>query len=101
MLDGIPLSRIPVKPSVAEVTSEAITQTVWTVRCDSFQPGNECAKALDGNSSTFWQTADNAPLPHSITIDMKKSSLVGSITIQPRQDGNNNGHIGQHTISLR
>ena len=101
MLDGIPLSSIPAKPSVAEVTSGAVSRTGWTVACDSFQPGNECAKAIDGNSSSFWQTASNSPLPHSITIDMKTSFLVGNITIQPRQDGNNNGHIGQHTISFR
>ncbi|KAL8830941.1 MAG: hypothetical protein Q9191_001149 [Dirinaria sp. TL-2023a] len=101
MLDGIPLASIPAKPSVAEVTSGAISRTGWTVKCDSFQSGNDCAKAVDGNSSTFWLTASNAALPHSITIDMKKSFLVGNITIQPRQDGNSNGHIGQHTISLR
>ena len=100
-LDGIPLSQIPRRPSVQQATAGAISQTGWTVTCDSFQTGYECAKAIDGNSSTFWQAATNGAFPHTITIDMKTSSLVGSITIQPRQDGNSNGNIGQHTISLR
>ena len=103
-LDGISLSNIPAKPSVAEVTSAAIDRSTWSVVCDSFQPGNECANAIDGNADTFWHTEfgpDNTPLPHSITIDLKQSFLVGNITIEPRQDGNSNGHIGQHTIALR
>ena len=102
-LDGVPLSEIPGlngKP-VPDATAGAISQSGWTATCDSFQTGNECAKAIDGNSSTFWLTAATAALPHSITIDMKTSQLVGSVSIAPRGDGNNNGHIGQHTIALR
>ena len=34
------------------------------------------------------------------TIDMKKSYLVNGLTYLPRQDGNSNGNIGQHTISV-
>lgn len=100
-LDGVPLSRIPARPSVAAVTAGAINRAGWTVTCDSFQAGNECAKAIDGDTSTLWQSSANAPFPHSIIIDMKTTSLVGSVTIQPRQDGSSNGRIGQHTISLR
>ena len=103
-LDGVALSNIPTKPSTAQVVSAAVDRSVWSVVCDSFQPGNECANAIDGNANTFWHTEwdpVNAPLPHSITIDMKESFLVGNITIEPRQDGNSNGHIGQHIIALR
>lgn len=100
-LDGIPLTRIPARPSVAAATSGGIDRTSWTVSCDSFKTGNECLNAIDGNASTFWDAGDSTALPHTITIDMKTSSLVGSITIQPRQDGNSYGNIGQHTISLR
>lgn len=100
-LDGIPLSRIPTRLSVAAATSGSIDRTPWTVSCDSFQPGNECLNAIDGNANSFWGADASAALPHTITIDMKTSALVGSITLQPRQDGNSNGNIGQHTISLR
>lgn len=100
-LDGIPLTRIPARPSVAVATSGSIDRTSWTVSCDSFQVGNECQNAIDGNANTFWAADTSAALPHTFTIDMKTSSLVGSVTLQPRQDGNSNGNIGQHTISLR
>ena len=80
-----------------------IDRTGWTVTADSFQPGNEPAKAIDGNTSTFWHTAfspTNAPLPHNITVNMAKSYYVTSVTYQPRQDGNSNGNIGQHMVML-
>lgn len=100
-LDGIPLSRIPTRLSVAAATSGSIDRTSWTVSCDSSQTGNGCQNAIDGNTNTFWGADSNTALPHTITIDMKTSSLVGSVTLQPRQDGNSNGNIGQHTIFLR
>ena len=103
-LEGVPLSKIPARLSAAQVASDAIDRASWTVTCDSEQTGNECTKAIDGDPNTFWQTnssPEGAPLPHSITIDLKLSLLVGNITIQPRQDGSNDGHIGQHIVTLR
>ncbi|KAI1310306.1 hypothetical protein F5Y03DRAFT_35206 [Xylaria venustula] len=81
----------------------AISRTGWTVTADSFQPGNEAVKAIDGNSSTFWHTAYSptiAPLPHYIQLDMKKSYVINGVSYQPRQDGNSNGNIGQHTVTV-
>jgi galactose oxidase len=81
----------------------AISRTGWTVSADSAQTGNEAAKAIDGNSSTFWHTAYSpsvAPLPHYIQVDLLKSYVVNGISIQPRQDGSSNGNIGQHTLTL-
>ncbi|KAI1125933.1 hypothetical protein F5Y10DRAFT_245937 [Nemania abortiva] len=81
----------------------AIPRTGWTVTADSFQPGNEAAKAIDGNSSTFWHTAYSptiAPLPHYIQLDMKKSYVINGVSYQPRQDSSSNGNIGQHTVTL-
>ena len=80
-----------------------VDRTGWTVTADSFQPGNEPAKAIDGNSSTFWHTEFspvNTPLPHNITVNMTKSFYVTSVTYSPRQDGNSNGNIGQHQVML-
>lgn len=102
--DGVSLAAIPAKPATAEVVAGAISQTGWTCTVDSAQAGNPCTNAIDGNSSTFWHTEyspTTAPLPHQITIDMKVSNLVGSITYEPRQDGNSNGNIGEHVISFR
>ncbi|KAI8635328.1 hypothetical protein F5Y19DRAFT_482569 [Xylariaceae sp. FL1651] len=80
-----------------------ISRTGWTVTADSFQTGNEPAKAIDGNTSTFWHTAYSptvAPLPHYIQLDMKKSYVINGVSYQPRQDGSSNGNIGQHTVTL-
>nr|XP_018905384.1 PREDICTED: galactose oxidase-like [Bemisia tabaci] len=75
----------------------------WTVTCDSSHAGNECAKVLDGNVNTFWHSEYQPtarPLPHSITIDMKAVKTVNGLGMLPRQDGNANGLIAGHTISV-
>ncbi|KAL8680010.1 MAG: hypothetical protein Q9186_003776 [Xanthomendoza sp. 1 TL-2023] len=90
--------------SVTLVTSQT-DRTGWTVTVDSFQTGtdNEAAKVLDGNTGTLWHTQwmpTAVPLPHTITLDMKKTYNVNGLTYLPRQDGNANGNIGQHLIQL-
>lgn len=85
----------------AAVNGAAISQAGWTVTVDSFQPGNEGTKAIDGNTNTIWHTEWTpaaAPFPHTITIDMKSTYNVDGFTYLPRQDGNSNGNIGQHQI---
>ncbi|KAI2635520.1 hypothetical protein GGS21DRAFT_539100 [Xylaria nigripes] len=81
----------------------AIPRTGWTATADSFQPGYEPSKAIDGNSSNIWHTAfypNTAPLPHHFQVDMKKRYIINGISYQPRQDLNSNGNIGQHTITV-
>jgi galactose oxidase len=85
----------------APVQGAAISRTGWTVTVDSFEPGNEAIKALDGDTNSIWHTEwapDNIPLPHTITIDMQSVYNVNGLTYLPRQDGNSNGNIGQHQI---
>lgn len=100
-MDGVRLDGIPVQPAVAAVVSAAMPRDRWTVSCDSSQPGNECSNVVDGSADTFWLTESSAPLPHSIVIDMQTAHIVGNITIEPKQDGNLNGNIGQHQVYLR
>jgi len=74
-----------------------------SITVDSFQVGNEGAKAIDGNTSTFWHTEYSptlAALPHSAVIDLTQAELLNGFTYLPRQDGTKNGNIGQHTIEL-
>jgi galactose oxidase len=87
---------------VVASASIALSRTGWTATADSFHVGNEPSKALDGDAATFWHSeySPDDPLPNSITIDMKSSFLVNSVSIQPRQDGSGNGRIGQHKIEL-
>ena len=88
---------------ILRLTDAQAVRTGWTVSTDSFQPGNAAKNVFDGNSSTIWHTVYNpvnVPLPHNITIDMKKSYFVSGLSYQPRQDGNSNGNIGRHEIRL-
>ena len=89
--------------SLLRLVAAQISRTGWTVTADSFQPGNEPARVLDGDTTTFWHTAYspvNAPLPHNITINMQKLYYVNGVSYLPRQDGNSNGNIGQHKVQL-
>ncbi|KAI4161490.1 MAG: hypothetical protein LQ342_004893 [Letrouitia transgressa] len=89
--------------SLTTLVAAQTDRTGWTATADSFQPGNEQAKVLDGNTGTIWHSQyspSNAPLPHTITLDMKKTYNVNGLTYLPRQDGNSNGNIGQHKIQL-
>lgn len=82
--------------------AKPISRTGWIASADSAQSGNEAAKAIDGNTSTFWHTEYSpslASLPHYIQVDLLKSYVVNGLGYQPRQDGKRNGDIGQHTIT--
>ena len=104
--DGVALAAIPAAPAAAEVISAAISQAGWTITVDSQNTAtnNLGTLAIDGSTTTFWHSEYSptlVALPHTATIDMKSSYLIGSITYLPRQDGNSNGNIGQHIISIR
>ena len=104
--DGVNLAAIPAAPAVSDVIAAAISQAGWTIVVDSQNTltANLGTDAIDGNTSSFWHSEYNpvlVALPHTATINMQTASLVGSITYLPRQDGQANGRIGQHTIQLR
>ena len=104
--DGVALAAIPAAPAAAAVIAGAISQAGWTITVDSQNSAtnNLGTLAIDGSNTTFWHSQYEPTLvnlPHTATIDMKTASLVGSISYLPRQDGNGNGNIGQHIISLR
>jgi galactose oxidase len=76
---------------------------VETIVVDSFETGNPASYAIDGNPATFWHTEYNpveVPLPHHAIIDLGTTQNLNGFTYLPRQDGNLNGNIGQHTIEL-
>jgi galactose oxidase len=78
-----------------------INRAGWKVTCDSFEPGNECYKAIDGNEGTFWHTKfENANRPHYIIVDFGVLHNVNGISALPRQDGNNHGFIAQHEVAI-
>lgn len=72
-----------------------------TITVDSFQVGNEGAKAIDGDSATFWHSEYSpvlVALPHKAVIDLGLAQTVNTFTYLPRQNGNMNGNIGQYTL---
>ena len=77
-----------------------IDRTGWTATADSFVPGHEPAKAFDNDVNSYWQTQPGAPLPHSITIDMKSTYLINSLSYLPQQIPISQGNIQAHTIQL-
>lgn len=102
--DGVSLAAIPVKQTTAAITSSAISRSGWSVTCDSSQGGNGCNLAIDGNNNTFWHSQygpTTVQLPHFIQVDMKTAQSIQQVSLEPRQDGVNNGHIGQHIIAVR
>ena len=105
--DGVPLEQIvqgaPEGRNSLPANAKVLAVNGWTATADSYQPGYPPSNAIDGNANTFWHTpfgAGGNPLPHFITIDMKASSLINSISYQPRQDGQANGNIGGHTLTV-
>lgn len=88
---------------IAQSASIPLFRGGWTATADSFQPGDEPAKAIDGNAGSIWHSRYDPtidPLPNWINIDMKVLYLINGVSIQPRQDGNGNGRIGQHRIEV-
>ncbi|KAF4447225.1 galactose oxidase precursor [Fusarium austroafricanum] len=81
-----------------------IDRSGWKVTCDSYHQGDECAKAIDGDTNTFWHTewsdTNNPKPPHTITVDMGSIKNVNSISMLPRQDGSPNGFISGHRLFL-
>jgi galactose oxidase len=84
--------------------SVAISRTGWTATADSFQTGNEPAKALDGSATTFWHSEYDPtpvdPLPNWIVVDMKVSYNINAVSLQPRPADSGNGRIGGHRIEV-
>lgn len=84
--------------------SVAINRKDWTATADSFQVGNEPAKAIDNNATTFWHSRYSPTpvdtLPNWITVDLKATYNVNAVSTQPRPADNANGRIGGHKIEV-
>ncbi|GAA3346326.1 hypothetical protein GCM10020358_56880 [Amorphoplanes nipponensis] len=77
----------------------------WTVTASDQETAREngaAANVLDGSATTIWHSAWSttppAPLPHSLTLDLKSAVAVGGLTYLPRPAASANGRIGRYRI---
>ncbi len=72
----------------------------WTATVNCEEPGQFGIYAIDGYYDTFWHTRwidyDTHDQPHFIQVDMKKTMPLKGFTYLPRQDGQQNGNIGEY-----
>lgn len=98
------LVNILVNIHLASSALVAINRSGWTATADSYQSGNEPAKAIDGDAASIWHSKYSPTpvdaLPHWISIDMKATLSIQMVSIQPRASDNGNGRIGGHKIEV-
>ncbi|MFJ6934883.1 discoidin domain-containing protein [Streptomyces sp. NPDC101132] len=88
-----------------EPTAPVLDRTGWTATAGDEETVGEngrAANVLDGDAATLWHskwTGTPAPLPHTITLDLKSTTVVSALVYQPRSGGAN-GRIGEYAISL-
>ena len=76
----------------------------WTARATDQSAAYPASNVVDGDSKTIWHsnfdTTPDMPLPHSLTVYMKKTQIVTAYTYAPRQDTatSRNGTIGSYKI---
>ena len=82
-----------------------LSRTGWTVTASDQETAAEndaATNVLDGQAATIWHSAWSstppAPLPHSLTLDLKSAVPVGGLTYLPRPVTGPNGRIGRYTI---
>ncbi|MET9961368.1 discoidin domain-containing protein [Streptomyces sp. NPDC006326] len=93
-----------VPANAMEPAAPVLDRTGWTATASDEETSSENgrgANVLDGNTSTIWHSkwsGTPSPLPHSITIDMHRTTVVSALVYVPRPDGAN-GRVGEYSIS--
>ncbi|MEU9145466.1 discoidin domain-containing protein [Streptomyces sp. NPDC048349] len=88
-----------------EPTAPVLDRTGWTATASDEETGGEngrAANVLDGNTATIWHstwTGTPAPLPHTITLDMQRTTVVSALVYHPRTNSAN-GRVGEYSISV-
>lgn len=97
-------------PASADVAASnpagVISQTNWRLMfVDSqelVEENGAATNAFDGNTATIWHTLHQPPPapppPHEIQIDLGADYTISGFRYLPRQDGNQNGWIGQYAF---
>ena len=91
-------------PAEAYVKRAAVLPTTgWIATASDQAAAFPASNVLDGNTATIWHSKYSptpAPLPHSVTIDMRAIKGIKGLTYLPRQDVSANGTVGRYSISV-
>jgi len=90
-------------PAGADPTYVPLPQNAMSVMdADSVEEGSPASNVLDGDDSTMWHTAWSGSvdeLPHHLSVQVSESPVeVARVRLQPRQDSNGSGRIGDYEI---
>src|ERR1700722_13820809 len=80
--------------------ADSLSEAGWTATASDQSATHPASSAIDGNSATIWNSKNGVRLPHSITINLHKTTHVSGLTYLPRQDGSANGDIGQYKVTV-
>jgi hypothetical protein len=75
---GGPLTVALSGTGVTATTNLALNQPITA---SSFTQTYVAANADDGNSSTYWESADGAAFPQTLTVDLGSTQSIGSVTL--------------------
>jgi galactose oxidase len=89
----------------AALSPDPLPRQGWVATASDEESAREngvAANVLDGNASTIWHSrwsGTPAPLPHSITLDMRERTTISALRYTPRT-GSSNGRIGRFEIHV-
>jgi galactose oxidase len=88
---------------LGEVPPPVLPRNGWTATASDAATGFPASNVLDAGTASIWHSrfgGTPAPLPHTVTIDMKSPQDISGLRYLPRQDGNPNGNIGRYAVSV-
>ena len=96
--DGQPVASVA-ELEALDASSQLVPRTNWKLFwVDSEEQGREGGNALDGQSSSQWDSAHSAPYPHEIVVDLGQSTTIGGISYLPSSDTKYPGHIKNYRV---
>jgi beta-galactosidase len=98
-IDGKPIASVA-ELEAFDAPGQVLPRTNWKlIWVDGAEPGHEGGNALDGQSSSTWDTPHSGtPYPHAIVIDLGQSTTVGGISYLPSSDTQFPGHIKDYKV---
>lgn len=102
-IDGKDLAAIA-EMYVLDDKGQRLSREPWTVMYADSEDmdGNHSAdKTFDLQESTYWQTASDAPFPHSIVIDLDSSHTISVLQFLPRMEADVPGAIKTYQIFVK